>query len=147
MQIDDFEDPYNTPLYQAKLVEQDKEIYLKEILPKSDELIEAQIQVEISLTTCGVELIYNSKVLKFRDEEDRICFQRSINAFFISQGFKLENIFYPILIYKCATTKNRKNLFVHSDNRCLNEDEIKEWRSNFLKIYRVFFSYVSSKEG
>ena len=119
-------DPYNTPLYQATLIEQTQKVYTNTNLPNNPKHLNAQVQVTISLVKGGVELVHNKEVLHFKDTEDKICFQRGINAFFISLGFRLEQVMYPILIYKCATFKESKDYLVQTNDMYLSQSETKK---------------------
>ncbi len=123
MNTHDIPDPYNTPLYQATLVQQTNNVYVNTTLDNQEELIHAQVEVEILLVRGGVELIYNKNTLHFKDDENQTCFQRGINGYFHSLGFILEQIIYPLCIYKCATLKEPNSYLVQTNELYLTKNE------------------------
>ncbi len=137
MNIYEIPDPYNTAIYQANLVQQTQELYINTILDNQVEQVHAQVEVEIVLVQGGVKLIYNKNTLHFKDSENQICFQREINGYFHSLGFLLEQISYPIYIYKCATLKEPKNYLVQTNELYLTKSEAQELHEIILQQLNI----------
>ena len=123
MNIIDIPDPYDTPLYQAYLIQQTHKVYINTTLDNQVEQVHAKVEVEILLVQGGVKLIYNKDTLHFKDSENQTCFQREVNACFHSLGFILEQILYPVGIYKCATLKEPNSYLVQTNNIYLSKSE------------------------
>jgi len=123
MSIVEISDPYNTPLYQANLIQQTQEVYINTTLDNQVEQVHAKVEVEISLVQGGVKLIYNKNTLLFKNSENQTCFQREVNGYFHSIGFILEQILYPVGMYKCATLKEPNSYLVQTNDIYLSKSE------------------------
>lgn len=95
-------DIFNSPYYQAELIPQTKQIILKNPSPKESAPKSVRLILKIELVPGGVNATYDAKLLSFGSEEEERMLRRRINAFFIRNGFKFNNIIEPAFAYSCS---------------------------------------------
>lgn len=132
------EDPYCNDYFQAKLVKQETIIYMdirKAIQDKNAK--RTRVHVEINLIPGGVEVVYNSDIVRFTSLEEETLFRREINAFFIRRGFFLNCVYFSINVYSCGTKEDSDNVEIifKQDENILSDEDVKILNSIIAKIF------------